>query len=174
MIRLHTHCGRGHELTPENVYVTPRGNRQCRICKLEANRAWRKGQTTKTPFTYCRQGHLLSVENTYISARGQRACKTCQAQRQKEQYLLDGGAAPRHGLTAKEHEQLWESQDKRCAICGKNLFSLGSGVIDHDHVTGHVRGILCAGCNTAIGQLGDSAELLMRAVHYLNASHLSD
>ena len=32
-----THCGNGHEYTPENTYLY-RGRRDCRICKLERNR----------------------------------------------------------------------------------------------------------------------------------------
>jgi hypothetical protein len=31
-----THCTRGHELTAENTYTDPRGNRRCRTCR----RAW--------------------------------------------------------------------------------------------------------------------------------------
>lgn len=38
-------------------------------------------------------------------------------------------------------------QDGRCAICQKSLI-VGKGVIDHDHETMLVRGVLCASCNT--------------------------
>jgi hypothetical protein len=31
-----THCKNGHELTDENVYVTPTGYRQCRRCRTES------------------------------------------------------------------------------------------------------------------------------------------
>lgn len=40
-------------------------------------------------------------------------------------------------------------------------------VCDHDHSTGHIRGWLCTGCNTALGRLGDTVEGLQRAVDYL-------
>jgi hypothetical protein len=39
--------------------------------------------------------------------------------------------------------------------------------VDHDHVTGAVRGILCAGCNTGMGQLRDDPWVLRRAIEYL-------
>lgn len=40
---------------------------------------------------------------------------------------------------------LWEWQDGRCAWCGYDRESL---VVDHCHMTGLVRGLLCRGCNT--------------------------
>ena len=56
-------------------------------------------------------------------------------------------------------------QDNRCAICGampkKPLF------VDHCHVTGKVRGLLCVSCNTALGLLKDSITALEQAIKYL-------
>jgi hypothetical protein len=39
--------------------------------------------------------------------------------------------------------------------------------IDHCHETNEVRGILCSGCNTGLGHLGDNIDGLLRAVAYL-------
>lgn len=49
--------------------------------------------------------------------------------------------------------ELLESQLHRCAICGKPL-ELGSEChLDHDHQTGHVRAVLCRGCNVLEGRI---------------------
>lgn len=47
-------------------------------------------------------------------------------------------------------------QDERCAICGRSTVRRGE-VVDHDHVTALVRGLLCRSCN---GQEGHSGEAL--------------
>jgi hypothetical protein len=60
-----------------------------------------------------------------------------------------------------------EQQRGCCAICEKRLGRRGTYHIDHCHATGRVRGILCSGCNRAIGMLGDTSASVMRAVQYL-------
>lgn len=39
--------------------------------------------------------------------------------------------------------------------------------VDHDHATNRVRGILCSNCNRGIGLLGDSPEIINKAIDYL-------
>lgn len=53
-------------------------------------------------------------------------------------------------------------QDAVCWICGKTPV-----VPDHDHQTGQLRGLLCAGCNLGIGKFADDPSRLRRAAEYL-------
>ena len=71
----------------------------------------------------------------------------------------------RHGISTAVFYQLVEEQSGQCVICGAKLDS--DLQIDHDHQTGRVRGLLCRGCNTAIGLLHDSIELCLAAGIYL-------
>ena len=73
-----------------------------------------------------------------------------------------------YGKTADEVDEIVELQAGRCLICKVELPErLGSRHLDHDHVTGKVRGVLCIDCNHGIGKLKDSPDLLLRAVVYL-------
>lgn len=75
-----------------------------------------------------------------------------------------------YGLTFEEVDDLLRRQDNGCAICG-NVMTEGRGadsmVVDHDHFTGKVRGLLCRSCNGALGFFKDNIESLKKAIKYL-------
>lgn len=50
-----------------------------------------------------------------------------------------------------------------CGVCG----SQEGVVVDHDHKTGKVRGVLCRHCNFALGHVGDSPARLRALASYL-------
>lgn len=56
-----------------------------------------------------------------------------------------------------------------CPICNKTTIPglTSRVVIDHDHVTGEIRGWLCDSCNTGLGRFKDNKELLKNAIDYL-------
>jgi len=62
---------------------------------------------------------------------------------------------------------LYKEQKGRCAICAKKL-SEDEGILDHNHFTGSVRGILCNKCNLGIGLFEDNPEYLIVAANYVN------
>lgn len=64
-----------------------------------------------------------------------------------------------YNLTEEEYEAL----PKACEVCG-NTENL---CIDHDHITGKVRGVLCSRCNSALGLLGDSKEVILKLASYI-------
>lgn len=78
-----------------------------------------------------------------------------------------------YGLTIAEYDRLFLKQKGRCAVCGstspnsKRARSDMSFCVDHDHVTGQVRGLLCQACNRALGMLKDDPELLEKAARYI-------
>ena len=73
-----------------------------------------------------------------------------------------------HGLTTADYDRMLEAQSDRCAICrSKTPLGRGRWHIDHDHVTGQVRGLLCNNCNMGIGYFGDDPEVLTAAAHYV-------
>lgn len=73
-----------------------------------------------------------------------------------------------YGISSDQLGTMLALQDGRCAICRTPADDLKKGLaIDHNHETGQVRGLLCNNCNTALGLLKDSPELMGRAAAYV-------
>ena len=70
---------------------------------------------------------------------------------QKRRWLVKG----RYGLTANEVRALHRAQAGLCGLCETSID--GRYCIDHDHITGKVRGLLCHRCNVLIGGMDDPA-----------------
>ena len=70
-----------------------------------------------------------------------------------------------HGITLEHYEKLYKEQDGKCAICKKVQDK--SMNVDHNHITGKIRGLLCNKCNRGIGYLDDSYVLVENAALYL-------
>jgi hypothetical protein len=99
-------------------------------------------------------------------------CKPCHNQRMKEtSERLYGGHTNfllqrRYGVSADEVAEMVRRQGGTCAIC-----RIKPAVhVDHDHVTGRVRGILCFACNRGLGKVGDVAGVLQAMLVYLRES----
>ena len=106
----------------------------------------------------------------------QHKCKDCKKHDRAIQYRRDPGVAYRavrksklktlYGLTIAAYNQMLADQNGGCAICGKEPNGRNL-VVDHDHNTNKVRGLLCTSCNRGIGLLQDSPDVLRVALAYL-------
>lgn len=91
------------------------------------------------------------------------------AWRQYEQTLLW-----KYGMSRSDFEWLFDAQSGKCAGCLRPIVKerLGTGksvCVDHCHLSGQVRGLLCAGCNVAVGAAGDDYQVLERLSRYVKA-----
>jgi hypothetical protein len=125
--------------------VAPRTTRsRCEDCERVANR---KCKRRDAPCQRCKV-------NSRDSTDGQcRACRRIQ------------GHKTRYGLHEGEFERLLADQGGGCLVCLRP--DAPRWDVDHDHFTGEVRGVLCHGCNTAIGILRDDPSVLRRAADYI-------
>jgi hypothetical protein len=100
-------------------------------------------------------------------------CEPCSAARRvymAERHSRLGAAhrnrRTRYGLTPEAYTAMLDAQDGRCASCGDGL-DAAIPHIDHDHGTGAVRAILCAGCNVALGRLQDDSGRVAKLLEYI-------
>lgn len=90
--------------------------------------------------------------------------------KQTPSYKRNAKLKNRYGITAEQWDDLFDSQNRACAICrvpeGPDDIR-AQWHTDHNHETGKVRGILCSTCNRGLGQFKDSPELMRLAALYV-------
>lgn len=74
-----------------------------------------------------------------------------------------------YGLTEQEYNKMLAIQGGVCASCGDGP-TRGYLVIDHDHGTNKVRGLLCDRCNMALGMLKDDLKRIRALYYYIERS----
>ena len=134
----------------------------------------------------CGENKPLS-EYSKKNARGRKPalqprCKTCAnedtllwREQQSIERLKDLYYKRTYGMSLEEFTFLLNSQQGRCKLCYREVtldgLSPSRAVVDHCHVNGHVRGILCNECNRALGYFHDNIQAIENAVDYLRNSN---
>lgn len=127
-------------------------NRECSECK-KAYRRWHY-QQNKAEY---KEKHAAWYQKN----------KDAHNERQFSRYVKDT-----FNLTTTEYKD-FISKNPYCHICGVS-FKATKACLDHDHFTGHVRGVLCSRCNMALGLLDDLPVRLQQAKEYLEKHTLDD
>lgn len=76
----------------------------------------------------------------------------------------------KYKLTEGEYGIILQAQTGACAICREPFGLWRQPQVDHSHVTGRVRGLLCSRCNAMLAFGRDDPDLLARAIRYLGRS----
>jgi len=121
---------------------------RCRECCKEASRRAYHGLTPKK----LRPWKPAAAKPVLVLTERQRRIN-------REDHLLRV-----YGLTQADYDLLLLKQNGKCAICSVEK----ALVVDHDHQTKIVRGLLCGECNRGLGLLRDNTELLFSAICYLS------
>ncbi|RLV10213.1 hypothetical protein CTZ27_03030 [Streptomyces griseocarneus] len=119
---------------------------------------------TRSGYRTCTRCSRRRAERFFRGARG-RVCADC-TKKGRSRAAHEARVQATYGLQAGEYDQLFELQDRRCAICGGTRRQRLS--VDHDHKTGLVRGLLCRMCNgRLLTAARDRPETLRTAATYL-------
>lgn len=119
-------------------------------------------RSTYVPDSPCAHGHLLRFKNSGNCVECSKASARKRRYRAKEARLLK-----KYGLTLEAKSAIIDQQGGVCPICQTDLdFTIQH--VDHCHLSGCVRGVLCSKCNQAIGLLNDNTDSIRRAAEYLS------
>ena len=122
---------------------------RCIKCKKEDHAKWERDNPDK-------------------AGEGQRRWKTKHPEKYKE-VTRRGNLKRYNGMTIEDYDELYQKQKGCCPICKKHSTELGKVFhVDHNHITGKVRGLLCNRCNVALGMLAENIDNAKMMVQYIS------
>lgn len=118
---------------------------------------------------------IKSLDQFYNLSRNkdskENKCKRCRKaknnlwyKQNKEKHAkssLPASIKRRFGISIEEYKS--KLQNNTCSICKSNT----DLVLDHNHITSKIRGVLCRKCNAALGLFKDNKNILREAILYL-------
>lgn len=135
-------CARGHEFSEENTYRPPSGGRVCRACKKMA----------MAKFAERHPGYFTEWQRLNSKSAWREAYKISYKMSGRQR---DADYRRIYGITLEKFNRMMVAQGGVCAVCGATPTKLKGRVrnlvVDHDHATGIVRGLLCVSCNAHLG-----------------------
>jgi len=188
-------CSRCGGMKPLAEFSKRRGhldglNYYCKVCDKtirEERRAYHRENTAlNVPLTkvcsHCKKEKTAAEfsEKSELPDGLNCNCKQCVQIYAKEWYASPMGKKShrysmvkrKYGLSAEQYDTLM--QTKACMVCERNFSKTIKPHIDHDHVTGRVRGLICASCNIVLGNARDSLDTLRNAIDYLVSRSAED
>lgn len=158
-----------NSLTEEQKQAKKERDRQWRLANREKinerskqyNKEWRKNNPERAKELY-KKNHkkYRDKEKEYNSNNKDKSRIRVQRFRDKwgtaylQGIIKKSQLKKLYNLSIQDYFILLDKQDLKCAICGKDIYPHHRDThVDHDHVTGKVRGLLCSQCNPALGNL---------------------
>ena len=105
-------------------------------------------------------------------------CKQCRSQNQSKVTASESAETKlrrrsrfllkTYGITIEDYNHMLTIQNFTCASCKRHQSMFKKAlVVDHNHKTGKVRGILCSGCNLALGNISEDPDKLIKLAAYI-------
>jgi hypothetical protein len=148
--------------------------KQCSKCKeVKSTSEFYKNKQQKSGLhPCCKKCFLLQCKKYYNKKKEK--CKEQKRQyslkyiRKNKEKVNNYRLIYNYGIDVTGYNQLFFEQNGRCAICKKHQSELNKKLsVDHNHILGKIRGLLCPRCNHALGLLDENIETIKELLNYV-------
>jgi hypothetical protein len=159
---------------------------KCKHCSRDVKRNTTPDGRNKGYYRTCGNPECLTAQYRDTGVNAQKRCKpypkTCEGCHQAYEacghtqrwcYICvpnkeARSRMQRYGISEPQYQDMLREQNNVCAICRLKF----PRCVDHSHITGIVRKLLCDGCNTRLSGI-DDRRWLERALEYVSISFAS-
>lgn len=159
----------------DDLFENIHGTKKCLTCKkhLSVTDFPRNAGTKDHRGSSCRECSRIYCKKHYRKHRDRYLLNGTKHYRENASAYREANLRKSYGITHAQFVEIVERQNGVCMICQKGPSEVDPGkrlAVDHCHHTGIIRGVLCAKCNTAIGQLGHDYKRICRAAAYVGSN----
>lgn len=148
-------------------------NKFCRRCNTlkdikEFSKSTSSKDRLKSHCKECRNYTNRKYRELKFSSKPRKISNLSAKDRERNSYYIS-----EYNISLEDYNKLFEVQKGVCAICNKSETmkhqngNIRNLAVDHCHITGIVRGLLCSAHNRGIGYFNDNIEYLENAIKYL-------
>lgn len=168
---------------PRNRSTSTKVDERGRVCtkcrkykkwsQFAVNRSAKTGHRTWCKSCVSKHGERWREESDYYSVNRARLLaqkKAAYNPVSKKDYDL----STKYGISLADFRQMLRDQEYKCKICLCRIYVFSRikrnnrvAVVDHCHLTGVIRGLLCHNCNRGLGLVADNYSTLARATRYV-------
>ena len=148
---------------------------QCKSCEHEKHLIWAKAhpESIKAKNLAYREANkdiIKDKKNTWYEANTEKAkAKSVAWKKANPNRHRSSRLKQRYGIMLEQYDAMLLAQNSCCAICQQHTSKLDKPLhVDHCHLTGKIRGLLCRKCNLALGNFEDNVDFLRSGIIYLD------
>ena len=140
----------------------------CRACTNSIKQGGSGLSYDEAGIRLCRNCSVSMTKGTYYEYN-KTICKSC-SHTVTAEYIRSTYKFKKYSIDQEQYNELLVKQGDACAICKTSFDDNTTTRIDHDHITGEVRGLLCHYCNVGLGHFKDNIEFLTESIKYLKTN----
>ncbi len=149
-------CSKCEECKPVTEFYKVAGGSkprpECKKCTNDYHKKYRKTETGFAATKRAVKKYMSSPEKVKNS----------------QDNKADWARFNKYGITREIYDAKRKAQNYCCQICKKHESSATYGlVVDHDHITGKVRDLLCSNCNKVVGFIEEDFDAAVKLADYL-------
>lgn len=146
-------------------------------CRAQARAGYVRNKETRRTYYKNNKEKLCSKQRDYYAKNKEKFTAYSRKWRAENPDKMRELRLKQYAISQDDYNALLVKQGGVCAVCGAKPFSEEAKnrrlSVDHNHISGKVRGLLCIRCNIGLGMLRENLGILRNLIEYIEVHMVS-